>query len=340
MSFSLSELNDLTPEIEARCRKLAQDWKIVDSKPFQPPRADAAVAHFPGGQGGVNWGGAAFDPARGYYIINITNLASPAQLAERQSGSWGLAYGYRYFWDRATRIPCQRPPWGELVAVDVSTGAIAWRSTLGVTDSLPEGLRETGRPSAGGVIATASGLIFVGATDDRRLRAFDSTSGRLLWERQLPASIYATPMTYRGRSGRQFVAVVATGGMTGSDVTDDEVIVFALPTKAQRQQGASEPTIGLSQAERARPSGTVDSGDNTFKAPLPGAALDLLNQRCTSCHPATQVFSAQRRSANEWLKTVRRMEERGAQLTSQEEHTISDYLGHNFGVGDVEDSDR
>jgi quinoprotein glucose dehydrogenase len=100
---------------------------------------------------------------------------------------------------------------------------------LGVSDNLSDAVKHTGRPSAGGPIATASGLIFIGATDDRRIRAFDSKTGAELWTYPLPASAYGTPITYRGRSGKQYVAAVNTGGFAGSPTESDTVTAFALP---------------------------------------------------------------------------------------------------------------
>jgi quinoprotein glucose dehydrogenase len=228
LSFTMADLGDVTPEQKAGCAKLIADWHIVDSKMFQPLRADSSVASFPGSMGGSDWGGAAFDPRLGYYIVNTNDLASPEQLVKQPDGSWNMKLGYVYFADKATRMPCQKPPWGSLSAVDVNTGKIAWRVTLGVTDSLPEGQRDTGRPSAGGPIVTAGGLIFIGATSDERLRAFDTRSGKEVWETKLPASIYGTPMTYQGKSGRQFVATVDTGGFLGAP-TSDQVVAFSLP---------------------------------------------------------------------------------------------------------------
>ena len=112
------------------------------------------------------------------------------------------------------------------------TGDIAYRKTLGVSDMLPPALQNTGRPSTGGVILTASGLTFVGGTDDFRFRAFATATGDKLWEIKLPSSIETAPITYMGSDGRQFVTVVATGGsLTGSEVTNDEIITFALPNK-------------------------------------------------------------------------------------------------------------
>jgi quinoprotein glucose dehydrogenase len=229
LSFKLSELTDLTPEIREKCEALVEKWNVVDSKMYQPLRVDSSVASFPGSWGGVDWGGASFDPKLGILVVNTNALASPQQLEKKPDGSYGLKGGYRYFWDESLRMPCQNPPWGELIGVNVNNGTIAWRSTLGVSDNLPEDKRNTGRPGLGGPISTASGITFIGATDDGRFRAFDSRSGRLLWETKLKASAYATPMTFQGRSGKQYVAVVNTGGVGGQPVTNDEVTVFALP---------------------------------------------------------------------------------------------------------------
>src|SRR4029079_18751930 len=79
------------------------------------------------------------------------------------------------------QLPCQQPPWGQLTAVNVNTGEFAWRVPLGVTDSMPPEKQNTGRPGNGGTIATAGGLVFVGATDDGRFRAFDAKNGREFW---------------------------------------------------------------------------------------------------------------------------------------------------------------
>ena len=101
---------------------------------------------------------------------------------------------------------------------------------LGVTDSLPEAVQRTGRPNIGGAITTASGLTFVGATDDARFRAFESASGKELWSVKLGASAHATPITYLGKDGKQYVAIVGTGGsFLDSPVDSDALTVFALP---------------------------------------------------------------------------------------------------------------
>jgi quinoprotein glucose dehydrogenase len=125
---------------------------------------------------------------------------------------------------------CQQPPWGTLTAIDVERGSIVWQSMLGVSDKLPAERAKTGRPNVGGSIATAGGLIFIGATDDARFRAFDSSTGAELWAVKLPAAAHATPITYQGKQGKQYVAIVATGGsFLDSPIEGDALHVFALP---------------------------------------------------------------------------------------------------------------
>ena len=182
---------------------------------------------------GVNVWGPAYDPDLNLFISNTTNMFQPMRLIQRPNGSWvnqGPLAGVRRFGDPDRRLLCGPTPWGELVAVNMTTGDIAYRKTLGVSDMLPAGLQDTGRPSSGGVILTASGLTFVGGSDDFRFRAFATATGEQLWELRLPSSIETTPITYLGADGRQFVTVVSTGvGLTGSQVTNDEIIAFALP---------------------------------------------------------------------------------------------------------------
>jgi quinoprotein glucose dehydrogenase len=129
-------------------------------------------------------------------------------------------------------MPCQNPPWGQLSAVDVATGQIKWQVTLGVSDNLPAGKQDTGRVNLGNPMLTAGGLTFIGATDDLRFRAFDTKTGKEVWTTKIPGSASTGPVTYRGRDGRQYVAVVATGGNNaGAPVLSDQVIAYALPKK-------------------------------------------------------------------------------------------------------------
>ena len=122
----------------------------------------------PGSLGGANWSGASFDPTTGFLYINVTELGNA-----RGAG--------RRFW-QDNKWPCLEPPWGTLNAVDLNRGEVVWTSTLGVVEELMEkGVPQTGTPNLGGSIVTAGGLVFVGGTNDRRFRAFDSASGEELW---------------------------------------------------------------------------------------------------------------------------------------------------------------
>ena len=99
-----------------------------------------------------------------------------------------MASAIRRFWDNDKHLPCNQTPWGQLVAVDVNTGDVVYRKTLGVTEQFPAGQQDTGRPGLGGTTVTATGLTFVGATDDLRFRAFETATGENLWEPSLNAS--------------------------------------------------------------------------------------------------------------------------------------------------------
>ena len=128
--------------------------------------------------------------------------------------------------------PCQKPPWGRLTAVNANTGEFAWQIPLGVTDQLPEGKRNTGRVGMGGPIVTAGGLVFIGATGDRRFRALDAKTGKELWVTKLNSMAAAVPITYQGKSGKQYVAITASQGRTGLGdpaSSDESLYVFALP---------------------------------------------------------------------------------------------------------------
>ena len=128
---------------------------------------------------------------------------------------------------RGPGAPCVRPPWSKLYAVNANTGAILWESTLGLNENLPAGKQLAGSGGSAGPTATAGGLVFVGATSDGRFRAFDAKTGKELWVTKTPANAQtairrhanANPMSYQGRSGKQYVAVVAGG----------TVVTYALP---------------------------------------------------------------------------------------------------------------
>lgn len=227
-SFSLDEVANLTPEQHAACQGMIDKDHLTGSKRFEPIPADHAIIRFPGGEGGPEWAGGAFDPKLGLFIVNTNNYGYIERLVKQPDGEWNMTSGR--FVDRKSNLYCQNPPWGLLTAVNVNTGDIAWQVNLGISDNLPEGRKNTGRPSNGGPILTAGGVAFIGGTDDQRFRAFDSKTGKELWTYKLDYSAHATPITYRGKDGRQYVAVVATGGSyLASPSGGDSLMAFALP---------------------------------------------------------------------------------------------------------------
>ncbi len=137
--------------------------------------------------------------------------------------------GYNRFFD-PEGYPAVKPPWGTLNAIDLNQGTILWTVPLGEFPELTKrGIAQTGTENYGGPVVTAGGLIFIGATKDEKFRAFDKSTGKVLWETQLPAGGYATPCTY-GVNGRQYVVVAAGGGKMGTP-SGDAYIAFALPEK-------------------------------------------------------------------------------------------------------------
>ena len=131
-------------------------------------------------------------------------------------------------WRDSSGLPAIKPPWGTLSAIDLNTGEYRWRIPLGEFAALTaRGIPVTGTEQYGGPIVTRGGLVFIAATQDGKIRAFDKSAGRLLWEATLPAPGYATPSTFAVH-GRQFVVVAAGGGKLGSK-SSDTYVAFTLP---------------------------------------------------------------------------------------------------------------
>jgi len=236
ISFSLDEVARITPEHTEACLEWIEENDMQMGGPYLPPGYNRTTIMFPSFIGGSNYHGVTFNPQTRYLYANISGFGQVYSLVDAESEDAALPVqsgrpGGRFF-QPGTRLPCNEPPWGELVAINVDTGEIAWKSLLGITDELPEGLQRTGRPSIGGAITTAGGLVLIGATDDSRFRAFDAASGEMLWETRMEASAQATPITYLGSDGRQYVVVTATGGtFLRSPVTSDAIIAWALPAE-------------------------------------------------------------------------------------------------------------
>jgi len=233
---------DTSPEHVKACQELwDKSGGFYSAGPFTPfsyheeGAPPKSTIQFPGGTGGVNWGGPAADPTTGYVFVNAHDTSLVGWIEKVRPGqNYGRGTeGSKQPYDRGSvngagpyftfsapmrdengrvvaNLPCQRPPWARLVAVNANTGDIAWQVPLGITDALPEGKKNTGGSGSAGPIATAGGVVIVGATNDRRIRAFDSKNGKELWVAQLPGQGNANPITYTGKNGKQYVAIVAT----------------------------------------------------------------------------------------------------------------------------------
>jgi quinoprotein glucose dehydrogenase len=224
---------------------------------YTPPSLQGTI-FFPMIGGGVNWGGVAVD-LRGVVFVNTTRAAHVVRLIPRaeyaatkaanpgkqvgpQSGApFAVVLGQLL---SPIGAPCNPPPWGTIAALDLHQRKVLWEVPLGTTEDLaPLGIAlATGTPNVGGPVATAGGLVFIGAAADRYLRAFDSTNGVELWRGRLPASAMATPMTYIWH-GRQYVVVAAGGhGEVGTE-TSDAVVAFALPVSGESTRTVWDRTI-------------------------------------------------------------------------------------------------
>jgi quinoprotein glucose dehydrogenase len=254
MTMRAADIATVTPELEAACKQLIEGVQL--GGPYLPVSYNRLRVQFPGNHGGVNWFGTSFNPQLGYLFVNSNELGQLSGLKDHDpktgraaadgtgnrvdpDGPYeGVPGGGRFSiaGNGAQQLPCQQPPWGELTAVNVNTGEFAWRVPLGITDSLPPDKQKTGRPGNGGTAATAGGLVFVAATDDSRFRAFDAKTGNELWTFKLGGAAEATPMTYQGTDGKQYVVITSTGGgFFGNPFTDDSIMAFALegPKKGQ-----------------------------------------------------------------------------------------------------------
>jgi quinoprotein glucose dehydrogenase len=240
---------DTNPEHAKACQDLwDRSGGFYNEGPFTPflyheeGTAPKSTMIFPG-NGGANWGGTAADPKTGYVYVQTHDTALVGWVEKKKpGGNYGSGNGSPQLYDRGSvdgpgpyhgfsvpvkdasgrtigNWPCQKPPWGRLFAVNTNTGDIAWQVPLGITEALPAGKQNTGGSGSAGPIVTAGGLVFIGATNDNRLRAFDSKTGKELWVAKLERNANANPLTYQGKNGNQYVAVIAT----------DSVDVFALP---------------------------------------------------------------------------------------------------------------
>ena len=211
---------------------------------FTPPSLRGTLQR-PGLSGGFNWGAGSVNAHTNTLVTTFLDIPYVIKLIPRtierkaedddDPVNWGDApqYGTPYTFHRAPflsekNVPCVKPPWGSIIAIDLNSGRELWRKPLGsMLGRVPliGALLDVGVPVIGGNIQTASGLTFLAASADETLRAFETDSGKELWSAHLPFSAHSTPMTYRlSRDGKQYL-VVATGGSFGIDAKVGNTLV-------------------------------------------------------------------------------------------------------------------
>ncbi|HLI92207.1 MAG TPA: PQQ-binding-like beta-propeller repeat protein, partial [Puia sp.] len=217
--------------------------------PFTPASYEGTIMA-PGNVGGIHWGGMCYDPGTGMLFTNINRVAAlirmiprgkldsvvlssnevlRAETGRQQGTPYVMKRDYLFRQAGNGFLMQTRPPWGTLVGIDLRTGGKKWEVPLGYMmdpDKYPDA-RRWGSLNFGGAIVTNGGLVFIAAGIDTHFRAFDSRTGKVLWEYALPASAQATPMTY-ALDGRQYVIICAGGHGKLHTKQGDYVMAFAL----------------------------------------------------------------------------------------------------------------
>jgi quinoprotein glucose dehydrogenase len=329
-TLTLDDLYNRSPDQAKFCKELFDTNHMKIGGPYTPFPLDGNALFYPNTLGGGNWGGVSLDPERGRLFVNVMNVGQWGHMEKKgdtyvRTSSYG---GYARFWNRETHVPCQNPPFGEMIAIELSTGDIAWRSVLGTVDSLEAlGVHNTGALNLGGSISTAGGVVFIAATNDSRFRAFDSNTGKVLWETKLEASGHTSPIAYMGRDGRQYIAIMATGGggFLGGGLSNS-LVAFALPDIPRKPLPASVTESVAAAAKITSPKPL----DSSIPA-TPGTPKALVEKTCgTSCH-SLDVLSSQSADAKGWNAIVQNMVARGAQASDSDIKVIVGYLAKHYG---------
>ena len=259
-SLAADEAWGLTDEDRAWCR--ATIAQLRSDGFFTPPSVRGTLV-IPGNVGGMAWGGMAYDRANDLLVMPVNNLAAEVRLIPRadvdevrkagrldgdvelaQQRGTPYAMARRLLLGPKTLLPCTPPPWGTLAAVRAATGEVVWQVPLGRfpgTENAAEGAT-WGSIALGGPIVTSGGLVFAAGTFEPAVHAFDVQTGRQLWRGALPTSARATPMTYRGNDGRQYVVVSAGGhGAQIGPPLGDHLVAFSLRASAATGPPSAPP---------------------------------------------------------------------------------------------------
>jgi quinoprotein glucose dehydrogenase len=225
VSLSREEVANLSPESHKFCLDIYD--KVLQAGEGTPYSMVPTLV-FPSSTGGGTFAGATYDPNLNLIFVNDKDLGTIAMLTPQLSSRKfeSLAKSKIPFED-PNGYPCSAPPWGELMAINAATGDIVWREPLGEIKALTaKGIPKTGTDNGGGSVATAGGVLFIGASQDRTFRALDSKTGKELWSIELKGNAGATPLTFLGKNGKQYVSVV-TAGRIGAGA--GQLVTFSLP---------------------------------------------------------------------------------------------------------------
>ena len=218
VSLSRDEVANLSPESHKFCLDIYD--KVLQAGEGTPYSMVPTLV-FPSSTGGGTFAGATYDPNLNYIFVNDKDLGTIAMLTPQLSSNTfeSLAKSKIPFSDQ-NGYPCSAPPWGELMAINAATGDIVWREPLGELKELTaKGIPKTGTDNSGGSVATAGGVLFIGASQDKTFRAIESRTGKELWSAELSANANSTPLTYLGKDGKQYVTIANARGL----------VTFALP---------------------------------------------------------------------------------------------------------------
>lgn len=235
-SITADQLTQRTPEMNAWAREKFATF--ANGPIFTPPQYQKETVAVPGFSGGVEWGGMTFDPKNQLLFANSENIIWTTAVIDRKSANGPTPHsrytfsGYNRFMD-PDNYPASAAPWGYLTAINLNTGRFAWRIPFGEYPELAaQGIKDTGTESYGASVATASGILLIAATNyDHKMRAFESRTGKLLWETVLPYAGNASPLTYMA-GGRQYVVIAtsSTRDRKGANAPKGAAFVaYALP---------------------------------------------------------------------------------------------------------------